>query len=156
VEKEAGGEVREAGTGGGGEAEDGEGDGQRSITIGRRSVEEVITAAVSAVLGPTAVTKLHPCGREDIDVRCLGNGRPFVLKVSDSRVPATREAVARIRALVNANSGLNEAHDVDLPLLKSAQSGVWNNMQKSAEEKRKGYTCVVWCEGLVTNKLLRR
>mgnify|MGYP003332609124 CR=1 FL=1 len=24
---------------------------------------------------------MHACGREDIDVRCYGNGRPFVIKL---------------------------------------------------------------------------
>ena len=35
------------------------------------SVEEIVTEAVMKTLAG-ASCKFHPCGREDIDVRCLG------------------------------------------------------------------------------------
>jgi hypothetical protein len=35
------------------------------------SVEEIVTEAVMKIL-IGASCKFHPCGREDIDVRCLG------------------------------------------------------------------------------------
>jgi len=38
---------------------------------GRNSVEEIISHAVQKVL-QCAECRLHACGREDIDVRCLG------------------------------------------------------------------------------------
>lgn len=38
---------------------------------GRSSVEEIINSAVKAAL-LAADCRMHPCGREDIDVRCLG------------------------------------------------------------------------------------
>lgn len=38
---------------------------------GRCSVEEIVTAEVKARL-QAADCRMHPCGREDIDVRCLG------------------------------------------------------------------------------------
>eukprot|EP00959_Pyramimonas_sp_CCMP1952_P454282 9469651-Pyramimonas_sp.AAC.1 len=42
---------------------------------------------------------LHAMGREDIDVRCLGNGRPFVLELKDPQrrtAPDTLDALAAI------------------------------------------------------------
>lgn len=39
---------------------------------GRSSIEEIIGEAISIHLGTNIPTKLHGCGREDIDVRCLG------------------------------------------------------------------------------------
>ena len=34
-------------------------------------------------------TSFHGMGREDIDVRCLGSGRPFVLEIKGPRVRET-------------------------------------------------------------------
>lgn len=39
---------------------------------GRNSVEEIVSSAVKKVSG-CSECRLHACGREDIDVRCLGN-----------------------------------------------------------------------------------
>ena len=48
---------------------------------GRNSVEEIVSEAVCKVL-KAKICRMHPCGREDIDVRVLGNGRPFALEVN--------------------------------------------------------------------------
>ena len=37
-----------------------------------------------------------------------------------------------------------------------AERSVWETMQTKAEEKRKGYCCVVWCEKPVTREMLAR
>jgi tRNA pseudouridine synthase 10 len=48
--------------------------------------------------------QLHGMGREDVDVRCLGGGRPFVLEVKSPRLRSTDfEALAR--AVEAANPG---------------------------------------------------
>ena len=39
---------------------------------GRASVEEIVCAQVRARLGDCGDCSMHACGREDIDVRCLG------------------------------------------------------------------------------------
>eukprot|EP00981_Chlorochromonas_danica_P012638 scaffold5237_cov170-Ochromonas_danica.AAC.14 len=51
---------------------------------GSGNVEDLIGQVVRNVLN-AEVVKLHGCGREDIDVRCLGNGRPFALEVIKSQ-----------------------------------------------------------------------
>jgi hypothetical protein len=48
--------------------------------IGRNSIEEIIASYFFKETGCDACT-LHGCGREDIDVRCVGNGRPFCLQI---------------------------------------------------------------------------
>ncbi len=50
----------------------------------RESVEEIIAAPVMEVTGGEGHA-LHGLGREDIDVRMLGNGRPFVLEIKRPR-----------------------------------------------------------------------
>jgi len=47
-------------------------------------------------------TSFHGMGREDIDVRCLGNGRPFVLEI---KKPGTRDVdLEEIQNIVNQNA----------------------------------------------------
>jgi tRNA pseudouridine synthase 10 len=46
----------------------------------RKTVEDVLAAAFLGPAGAEA-TRLHTCGREDVDARMLGPGRPFVLEL---------------------------------------------------------------------------
>lgn len=52
------------------------------------SVEEEIGKVLMPLFGAAGCT-LHASGREDVDVRCLGNGRPFVAELA---APAKRAA----------------------------------------------------------------
>ena len=52
------------------------------------SVEEEIGKVLQPLFGASSAT-LHACGREDVDVRMLGNGRPFVMEL---RNPKKRNA----------------------------------------------------------------
>jgi len=49
------------------------------------SVEELISA-VPFELSLGSNSKFHGAGREDIDVRMLGNGRPFVLEIKEPKI----------------------------------------------------------------------
>ena len=51
------------------------------------SVEELIAVPLLEVTGGECV-KIHASGREDIDVRMLGSGRPFVVEVKKPRLRA--------------------------------------------------------------------
>lgn len=48
------------------------------------SVEEELGKVLQPLFGATSAT-LHACGREDVDVRMLGNGRPFVCELKHPR-----------------------------------------------------------------------
>ena len=50
-----------------------------------RTVEEILAQPVLAV-SRAVRTKLHSIGREDVDARMLGRGRPFILECSSPRV----------------------------------------------------------------------
>ncbi len=59
------------------------------------SVEELVLPAFLAAAGGTG-GHLHGAGREDIDARMLGHGRPFVIEVKEPRVRTLElDAVAR-------------------------------------------------------------
>ncbi|HET6403773.1 MAG TPA: tRNA pseudouridine(54/55) synthase Pus10 [Candidatus Thermoplasmatota archaeon] len=51
------------------------------------SVEALVAAPFLEATGATQES-FHGAGREDIDARCLGEGRPFVLELNDPRVRA--------------------------------------------------------------------
>ena len=57
------------------------------------SVEEEIGKIIMPAFGAAGCT-LHASGREDVDVRCLGNGRPFVMELA-----SPKKRAASLRAL---------------------------------------------------------
>ena len=78
------------------------------------SVEEILAAAVMEASGGSAHA-LHGMGREDVDARMLGRGRPFVLEIKEPRRRHVDLAAARDR--VNA-SGQVEV-DALVPAIRS-------------------------------------
>ncbi len=66
------------------------------------SVEELVAAPFLAASGATEES-FHGAGREDIDARTLGTGRPFILELKDPRVRTLDLSV--FPALVKEGSG---------------------------------------------------
>jgi len=66
------------------------------------SVEELVAAPFLAATGATQES-FHGAGREDIDARTLGTGRPFILELKDPRDRALD--LARFPTLVREHSG---------------------------------------------------
>lgn len=107
--------------------------------IGESSVEEVIVAA----LGEDARAdewKMVAAGREDLDVRMLGTGRPFVVEARNcvrGRVPL-RDALEpeRLGAILAGRVGLRDVHATTKKALDILREG--------AEEKEKTYDALVW------------
>ena len=50
-----------------------------------RTIEELVAAPILSA-SEAVGTKMHCIGREDVDVRMLGSGRPFVLELADPHV----------------------------------------------------------------------
>ncbi|HWH07582.1 MAG TPA: tRNA pseudouridine(54/55) synthase Pus10, partial [Candidatus Thermoplasmatota archaeon] len=66
------------------------------------SVEELVAGPFLAATGATQEA-FHGAGREDIDARCLGRGRPFILELKDPRVRTLD--LARFPDLVATHAG---------------------------------------------------
>lgn len=95
-------------------------------------------------------------GREDIDVRMLGSGRPFLLQVNDPRrVPQTQAEVVALEAAINAATGLNAGGDVKVTCLRLSDRAMVKKMHEGAEAKQKLYTCLVWARATLSNEELR-
>jgi len=118
---------------------------------GRSSVDEIITTVVKNALNAGEVA-MHSCGREDIDVRMLGNGRPFVLRIERGRVWATPTLLEDIIKQINSTNGLNSELDVEVLRLQDCEKSIWTGMQASAETKHKKYMCLVWCSQAGSSK----
>jgi len=84
------------------------------------SVEEVIAAEVMRDAGGTGHA-LHGMGREDVDARMLGRGRPFILEIKEPRrrPEDLADAIGRVNAsgLVEVDS-LARATGADVVTLK--------------------------------------
>ncbi len=112
------------------------------------SVEEALQPLGVLLKGAEVV--LHASGREDIDVRMLGTGRPMVVEVKEARIryPELRnleEAVnSYARGLVNVKLG-NFVGRQEVRQLKTREA-----------RKYKTYKALVYVEGTVTDNDLQR
>ena len=82
-------------------------EGTTELRKGRYSVEEIVSEPLSIAMKASAV-RLHACGREDIDVRCLGNGRPFCCEVLNARIPPTITSLNEAENSIKNRLGLNK------------------------------------------------
>ncbi|CAN0421428.1 unnamed protein product, partial [Ectocarpus sp. 8 AP-2014] len=111
------------------------------------SVQEAVSEPFQAFSG-CVEGLLHGAGREDVDVRMLGKGRPFCLELVDS-LRSVDEIAARLPSLadaVNTAGGVkNAGGGVAVSRLRVAGPGeLPSDVQAVGEGKRKHYRCVVW------------
>ncbi|KAM3956209.1 LOW QUALITY PROTEIN: pseudouridine synthase 10 [Aphomia sociella] len=72
------------------------------------SVQEIIFAPLAAAYGLTPEEcehrlKFMSAGREDVDVRCLGDGRPFAVEITDPRRELTEEELKQVCKEISAD-----------------------------------------------------
>lgn len=107
------------------------------------SVEDVVLLGIREVLQSQTAT-FSAGGREDIDVRMLGDGRPFMVEVTNPRtIPSliTDEHVRCMKELSHKSSTTVSIND-----LKVVTRAYSTQMKAFEAEKRKCYRCVVWCQ----------
>ena len=111
------------------------------------SVQEIVEKPLlEATSG--ASTSFHASGREDIDARMLGNGRPFVIEIE---APKKRFLnLKKMEDAVNAH-GVNK---VEISGLRFANRDVVRKL-KGGESKQKEYRVFVQFENKITAKDMR-
>ncbi|XVF63583.1 hypothetical protein PTKIN_Ptkin09bG0098300 [Pterospermum kingtungense] len=107
--------------------------------MGEASVEEIIGSNALPVFQGDNY-KFHAAGREDIDVRMLGSGRPFLLEIQNARQVPSESIVKEIESKIN---GL-ENKLVGVKNLKVVDSQGWSLMREGEAEKQKQYCALVW------------
>jgi len=85
--------------------------------------------------------KFHAAGREDVDVRMLGPGRPYAIELVDSKPCALPLA-----ALLRLHRGVNERAGGLLvsTVLSPGSRDEFMRLSKGADSKRKTYSALVW------------
>ena len=90
----------------------------------------------------------HGCGREDIDVRMLGNGRPFILEIKNPKIRNLNLTKLQ-REINNDNKGIVEVNDLRYSnreeIIKLKESGF-----------RKTYRIVIRGEKPINNEKLKK
>ncbi|XP_062090891.1 uncharacterized protein LOC133797103 isoform X2 [Humulus lupulus] len=107
--------------------------------MGDASVEELIGSQILPVCQGDNY-KFHAAGREDIDVRMLGSGRPFLIEIQNARHVPCVEDVKSIEKLINHS----DSKLVGVKNLKTVDSQVWTLMREGESEKQKQYVALVW------------
>lgn len=105
------------------------------------SVEDVAAAGIKHVLRPEKAT-FTAGGREDVDVRMLGKGRPFVVEVTNPNiVPAliTDDMVREMADISRAKTASVVLHN-----FRVVSKDYFAKMRSFESDKRKCYRCVVW------------
>ncbi|KAK6620519.1 hypothetical protein RUM43_010810 [Polyplax serrata] len=100
------------------------------------SVEEIIETPISKAILNSGI-KFASSGREDVDVRTLGKGRPFVVDISNPRrTKLDRKAIKEIENQINSSS-----EDVFVRDLQVVQKEDLIHIKTGEESKTKTYTC---------------
>jgi len=110
--------------------------------VGRGSVVEAIESVVLRRLGSSGA-KFNSSGREDMDVRMLGSGRPFAIQVHNPKLPnASASDFADMEREINEKS---EITGVRVRGLCASTKEKYHDVGKDGteNEKEKSYTALV-------------
>lgn len=107
--------------------------------MGEASVEEIIGENILQACQADSF-KFHAAGREDIDVRMLGPGRPFLVEVKNARQVPSELSVKDIEKKINTT----ENKLVRVKNMKLVGSQGWDLMREGEAEKQKQYAALVW------------
>ncbi|XP_031477135.1 uncharacterized protein LOC116248472 isoform X2 [Nymphaea colorata] len=115
--------------------------------MGEASVEELIGKVIISKLGAENF-KFHAAGREDIDVRMLGSGRPFLVEVTNARTIPACDDIREIVHLIN-----NEKRRlIGVKNVKIVGKEAWDLMREGEAEKQKQYSALVWISRPLTDQ----
>nr|XP_046231485.1 putative tRNA pseudouridine synthase Pus10 isoform X2 [Scatophagus argus] len=113
-------------------------DGERRM---ESSVEELIAAPVLSSFRANGFN-FSSSGREDVDVRTLGNGRPFAMELlNPHRSRLSKVEMKQLQETINKSSDKIRVRDLQI-VTREAMS----RMKEGEEEKTKSYTALVWTQ----------
>lgn len=115
--------------------------------MGEASVEEIVGNSILPLCRGDNY-KFHAAGREDIDVRMLGSGRPFLLEIQNPRVLPSEMSIKEMELKINSLEGKL----VKVKNLKIVDDQGWNLMREGEAEKQKQYVALVWISRQLEDK----
>ncbi|XP_052054258.1 tRNA pseudouridine synthase Pus10 isoform X2 [Apodemus sylvaticus] len=119
-------------------------DGERKMET---SVEELISDHLLTVFKAESFN-FSSSGREDVDVRTLGNGRPFAVELlNPHRVHFTVEEIKALQQKINKSSDKIKVRDLQLVTREAI-----GRMKEGEEEKTKTYSALIWTNNAIQRK----
>uniref|UniRef100_A0A3P9Q9U8 tRNA pseudouridine synthase Pus10 n=1 Tax=Poecilia reticulata TaxID=8081 RepID=A0A3P9Q9U8_POERE len=119
-------------------------DGERRM---ESSVEELIAAPILSAFRADGFN-FSSSGREDVDVRTLGNGRPFAMELlNPHRSRFSKVEMKQLQETINKSSEKIRVRDLQI-VTREAMS----RMKEGEEEKTKSYTALVWTQKSIENE----
>ncbi|KAM3842518.1 tRNA pseudouridine synthase Pus10 [Diretmus argenteus] len=116
-------------------------DGERRM---ESSVEELIAAPIISAFRADGFN-FSSSGREDVDVRTLGNGRPFAMELlNPHRCRFNRAEMKQLQETINESSDLIRVRDLQIVTREAM-----GHMKEGEEEKTKTYTALIWTQNAV-------
>lgn len=101
------------------------------------SVEEIMSVETEKVFRPDVIT-FSSSGREDVDVRMLGSGRPFMLEIGNPRL-LTFDKCQQLEDDINKSTT-----EVAVHKLKMVDRKTGLILKSGEEEKKKLYSALIW------------
>ncbi|CAN4094052.1 unnamed protein product [Withania somnifera] len=115
--------------------------------MGEASIEEIVGGAILPIFQGDNY-KFHAAGREDIDVRMLGTGRPFLVEIQNARQVPSEALIKEIERKINSL----ESQYVRVKNLRAVGSQGWDLMREGEAEKQKRYAALVWISRPVSDE----
>ncbi|XP_013884239.1 tRNA pseudouridine synthase Pus10 isoform X5 [Austrofundulus limnaeus] len=113
-------------------------DGERRM---ESSVEELIATPILSTFRADGFN-FSSSGREDVDVRTLGNGRPFAMELlNPHRSRFSEVEMKQLQETINKSSDKIRVHDLQI-VSREAMS----HMKDGEEVKTKSYTALIWTQ----------
>ncbi|KAK6182774.1 hypothetical protein SNE40_010384 [Patella caerulea] len=109
----------------------------------KSSVEEEICSAMS--IFKATDFKFSSSGREDVDVRMLGNGRPFIVEILDAHRCHAVNEISAVQELINETSDVVKVRDLQLITREDI-----HNLKEGELEKSKCYMALCWSSSTLT------
>ncbi|EAA00441.4 AGAP012003-PA [Anopheles gambiae str. PEST] len=124
-------------------------DGKRKMA---GSVQETIGASVAPHFGVSDEQLIFSSsGREDVDVRCLGEGRPFVLEIVDAKTDQLPEDVA-----IRMEQEVGTSQTVAIRDIQLVKREDLVHIRHGEEDKRKFYRALCVTAEPVTEEMVRK
>ncbi|XP_059161155.1 tRNA pseudouridine synthase Pus10-like [Physella acuta] len=119
-------------------------DGKR---IMEGSVQELICDPILKTFKPTDY-RLSSSGREDVDVRMLGIGRPFVVElINPHYVKISKDELRELQKEINCVSASVQVRDLQIVTREDT-----NILKEGETDKTKSYSAVCWCQREITEE----
>jgi len=110
------------------------------------SVQELICEKIQQTFSASD-SKFLSSGREDVDVRMLGSGRPFATELIDpKRLNIPQADMTQLQKDINASTELIAVHDLQI-----VSRDALKNLKEGEEEKTKKYSAKIWCPVPITD-----